>query len=380
MNIALIRKVFNADGGGAERVAANFVREFAKKGHTITVFSEKFKGETSDSLRWVKVPKSVFRFVSSTYFFHREVQKMLRDRNFDIVYSMCRTYPADVVRVTEQIHAEWLPIGYGTFAGYLPRHRLILELEKKTFMPQNTRHIVTNSNLVKRQIVSRFSYPEDRISVVRNGVDRNIYLPARDEEERKKIRSELGISPEKHILLFVAANFRIKGLDVAIKTLSGLKPDLKKNALLYVIGGDDSMLYKKLARDLSVGENVYFAGARKNVRDFYVASDLLFYPSLYEPFANVCLEACACALPVITTEQNGSSEMIQNGVNGYLVKDAGCEADMTAHLNGFLSMSNENRGNMAKSAYEASLSYDWQKHVDELENIFNKVAREKAVL
>jgi glycosyltransferase involved in cell wall biosynthesis len=85
-------------------------------------------------------------------------------------------------------------------------------------------------------------------------------------------------------------------------------------------------------------------------------------------------------LPVITTEQNGSSEMIQNGVNGYLVKDAGCIADMTGHLNDFLSMGSENRGKMAKAAYKASLSYDWQKHVNELEQIFDKVAKEKAGL
>lgn len=380
MKIALIRKVFNADGGGAERVAANFVKEFVKKGHRITVYSEKFKGETSEAVEWVKVPKSVFSFISSTYFFHREAQRMLKDRTFDIVYSMCRTYPADVLRVTEQVHAEWMPIGYGRFAGCLPRHRLILELEKKIFLTSNTRHVVTNSNLVKRQIAARFSYPGKNISVVRNGVDRNIYSPAENEEERKKLRSGLGISPRKNILLFVAANFRIKGLDAAIKALSGVRPDLRSNTVIYVIGGDESMPYQKLARKLSIGENVCFAGRRKNVRDFYAASDLLFYPSLYEPFANVCLEACACALPVMTTEQNGSSEMIQDGVNGYLVKDAGCVKDMTARLNDFLEMDNDARRNMAMAAYEASKSYDWGRHVDELENIFEKVAREKAGL
>jgi len=52
----------------------------------------------------------------------------------------------------------------------------------------------------------------------------------------------------------------------------------------------------------------------------YVRSDLLVHPALYEPFANVCLEALASGVPVVTSRVNGASEIIQHGENGAIVE------------------------------------------------------------
>lgn len=377
MKIALLRRVYDSDGGGAERVAANFTREFVRRGHSVTVFSEKFKGQKNASLDWVPVVPGYIPSFSKTLSFHKAVQKELKKNSFDIVYSMCRTFPADVFRVTEQLHSEWMPIRYSKISLLNPRHRSILKLEKQIFTGNKVRRIVTNSELVRRQIISRYAFDERRISVIRNGVDRSIFYPVRDKDEKKALRAKLGISSERLVLLFVAGNFRIKGLEQAIRVISGLEKRIRNNILLMVIGGDNPTPYSGLAEELSVSGNISFAGSRKNMRDYYAASDLLFYPSLYEPFANVCLEACASALPVLTTELNGSSELVANGKNGYLVRDADKIDEMRNAVTDFAGLSEDARADFSKAAYEASLPYEWEKHAGELEVLFKKIIMEK---
>ena len=55
----------------------------------------------------------------------------------------------------------------------------------------------------------------------------------------------------------------------------------------------------------------------KDVKPFYGAADALVFPTLYEPFGNVALEAFACGLPVITSTHSGAAELIQEGENGF---------------------------------------------------------------
>jgi UDP-glucose:(heptosyl)LPS alpha-1,3-glucosyltransferase len=377
MKIALLRRKFNINGGGgAEKVAANFVREFISRGHSISVFSEKFEGEISENLKWEKIPKSAFA-LSGTSGFHKNVQKKLKGHNFDIVYSLCRTFPVDVFRVTEQLHAEWLPIYYSKYARFNPRHRSILDLEKKSLSTENTKHVVTNSELVKRQVIEKFNYPSEKITVVRNGVDKNIFYPAKSPQEKAELREELSLPQDKIILLFAAGNFKIKGLEQAIRSVSKIKESSRDKILLLALGGDTEEPYMALAKELGIAENIQFPGKKKNMRDYYSASDLLLYPSMYEPFANVCLEACACALPVLTTRLNGSSELIEDGVNGYLLENADELDKMTKCIEDFTEQNESEKESFIAKALEASKACNWITHADELEKIFKELTGSK---
>jgi UDP-glucose:(heptosyl)LPS alpha-1,3-glucosyltransferase len=63
---------------------------------------------------------------------------------------------------------------------------------------------------------------------------------------------------------------------------------------------------------------------------------LLVLPALYESFANVCLEAMACGLPVVTSRINGASEIIQQGVNGDVIEEPGDERALAEAIRPFL--------------------------------------------
>ena len=377
MKIALIRNRYSPGSGGAEKVAERFVTHFIERGHEITVFSEKFTGVESDKLKWQKVPRG--NGLSKTTAFHRQVQSILNKDNrhaeFDIVYTMCRTFPADIFRITEQLHAEWLPIGYSSLAKLNPRHFSILKLEKKTINPDNVRHIIANSQLLKEQVIKSFNYPEERVSLVSNGINNSLYFPGK-EGEKEEIKKKLHLSA-RFVCVFVAANFKIKGLYEAIYTIAGLSEETRKHVTLLVVGKGKPKPFLELAEKLNVTENLVFAGKQSNMRDYYIASDLLLYPSHYETFGNVILESCACGIPVLTTKMVGAAELIKDNKNGFLVKSAKKIDRMTAILEAYIKLPESEHRKFAENALSATRDYTWEKHVSDLEKIFEKVHKEK---
>jgi UDP-glucose:(heptosyl)LPS alpha-1,3-glucosyltransferase len=377
MKIALIRNKYSPGSGGAEKVAEKFVTHFIEQGHEITVFSEKFSGVESDKLKWQKVQRG--SGLSKTSAFHRQVQSLLnkdkRRSEFDIVYTMCRTFPADIFRITEQLHSEWLSIGYSSLAKLNPRHFSILKLEKKTIDPKNVRHIIANSQLLRDQVIKGFNYPEERVSLVSNGVDRNVYFPGED-GEKDEIKKKLHLS-DRFVCVFVAANFKIKGLYEAIYAIAGLSEETRKHVTLLVVGKGKPKPFLELAEKLNVTENLVFAGKQSNMRDYYIASDLLLYPSHYETFGNVILEACACGVPVLTTRMVGAAELIKDNKNGFLIKSAKKIDRMTTILEAYTKLPESEHRKFAQNALDATQDYTWEKHFSDLEKIFEKVHQEK---
>ncbi|MDD5727258.1 MAG: glycosyltransferase family 4 protein, partial [Victivallales bacterium] len=322
MKIALIRKKYAPEQGGAEKVAAEFVAHFIGRGHEITVFAEKFTAAETAELKWRKVPRGTG--LSKTSAFHRQVQSILNKddirKQFDIIYTMCRTFPADIFRITEQLHSEWLPIGYSCLARLNPRHLSILALERKALMPQNIRHIIVNSQLLREQVIKDYKYPEEKVSLVSNGIDTGTFYPA-EVGEKEQIKKKLHLSA-RFVCVFVAANFKIKGLGEAIRAIAGMNAELRKHLTLLVVGSDKPKPFMELAEKLGVTENLVFAGRQSKMREYYIAADLLLYPSHYETFGNVVLEACACGVPALTTRMVGAAELITDNKNGFLVKSA----------------------------------------------------------
>ena len=372
MKIAILRKDYNTRGGGAEVYAANMCSALVQRGHEVTVFSETFAGESNKDIRHVKVKRSLLSGFSRTASFHRRVQKVLKKNKdgFDLVFALSRTWPSDVYRVTESLHAEWMKIRYRKWNRMNPRHRGILKLERDIFKSENTKLVVTNSELTKRQAVKNFGFPEDSITVVYNGVDHTKFHPVENRKEFLKIRKILNLEDNKFVLLFPATNFKIKGLENAIRTLSLLDENLRNRTLLLVAGGDKAEPYRKLAEKLNVSGNVRFEGRRGNMREYYAAADLLFYPTLYEPFSNVCLESFSCGLPVLTTSLNGASEIVTENVNGFVVPDASVEDIMARYIAKFANFSEAERVKFSDNAYKTSLNFNWTKHVEQLEKVF----------
>ncbi len=231
--------------------------------------------------------------------------------------------------------------------------------------------MICNSELTRSQVIANFAYPTDRIFVVRNGVDHGEFRPA-EISERRQMRRSMEISENDFAILFVASDFKIKGLEYAIRVLQELPEAVKGRAILIVVGTGRPDSFKELAKQMGVERNLRFVGRAMRIRDCYIAADLLLHPALYEPFANVCLEALACGLPVLTTRTNGSSELIEEGRNGFTVPTAEACAMMAEKLANFAGSSESAKRECSENAVASVSGLTWRRHIDEIMGIFSR--------
>ena len=88
-------------------------------------------------------------------------------------------------------------------------------------------------------------------------------------------------------------------------------------------GGNFRLLVAGRGRShMARGPFIQRLGAVRDLPALYAAADIFLLPTLYDPFSNACLEALAAGLPVITTRDNGFSEIIENGVHGSILDSA----------------------------------------------------------
>lgn len=322
MKIGVVRQRFVAHGG-AERYLQAVVAELAARGHEVHVFANAWVGQDSGAFVLHRVPMirvSSFLKVLSFALFSR---KVIRRSGCDVVFSLERTLEQDVYRAGDGVHAEWLAqrreyLGAGS-AAINPLHLTLLRIERQTFSVHCTRGIIANSNRGKEEIIRHYGFPAERITVIYNGVDLKRFQPV--------VRAD---SPGLR-LLFVGTGWERKGLRYCIEALAKLPVDVH----LRVVGKGDTTGYLRLAAALGVADRVEFAGYDADVAREYLAADLLVHPAIYEPFANVCLEAMASGLPVVTSRANGASEIVNHGRNGAIVKESNDIASLAAAIRMF---------------------------------------------
>ncbi len=226
----------------------------------------------------------------------------------DVVLSFSRTRHQQVFRAGGGCHAAYMERAYPGAAGRLrrfsPRHAVLLAMERQIFAdPGQT--ILCNSEMVAGEIAERHAVPRTRLRVLPNAVDLERFHPdRRGGPEPAALRARLGVDGSGPVWLLVGDGFRRKGVDTAIRALAHA-PD--REAHLWVVGGDDPTPYRRLAGEAGVADRVDFLGRRSDPETVYAAADALVLPTRYDAFANVCLEAAAAGLPVVTSGANGAA-------------------------------------------------------------------------
>lgn len=121
---------------------------------------------------------------------------------------------------------------------------------------------------------------------------------------------------KENFILFVGRLSKQKKLDDLLKAFC----NVNENYSLYIIGNGilkDEL--KNLAMELQIINRVKFLGHKSNIEEYYAQARCTVLSSLYEGFPNVLVESIACGTPVVSYDcPNGPSEIIIDGVNGYL--------------------------------------------------------------
>ena len=319
MKIAFLKKRYTPFGG-AEKYLSTLINFLKQKGYDLHVLSSKWIEDPGVTCHEINTRS--LNSVVSTLSFNRNVVPVLRRLRPDCIISFERTTFQHIYRAGDGCHREWLNLR-GYTDGFMkrisfslnPLHRVLLRLEKEIF--EGTPVIIANSGMVREQIMRYYCVAEEKIRVIYNGVNLRRFNPGNRDVWREELRVKYSIPEGLPVILFVGSDFRRKGLGVLISSL----PYIDGAVRLLVVGRGDTAKYKRLAARRGVDDRVIFAGPRKDIEKYYAASDVFVLPTVYDPFSNATIEAMASGLPVITTMNNGVAEIIEDGYEGYVLKE-----------------------------------------------------------
>ena len=332
LRIAFVHPAYRSDGG-AERILARMLGALGEHAVHLTVVTRRWDGaEADDNVSIVRCnPFHMGRWWRETSF-ARAACRTLATLDVDLIQSQTRIPCCHLYRAGGGVHRVWLrernrARGWrGPLGQWLsPYHRHQLAQEARFYRGTCLRMVICNSQMVAEELAQEYGVAPDRLRFVYNGVDGNHFRPGALIGEAARIRPQLGIPADAPVFLFVGSGFERKNLAGAIAALAELR---HRDARLLVVGQDKHARgYHRLARRLGVGSRVHLVGRQQDVRPWYGAADALVLPTLYDPFANVVLEAMASGLPVITSFKCGAVDWVRSGENGLL-----CDALDTSAL------------------------------------------------
>jgi glycosyltransferase involved in cell wall biosynthesis len=194
-------------------------------------------------------------------------------------------------------------------------------MEKKRWVYYLTRPLLSAADAVVclteaiQQWLQERGIAEGRASVIASGVDTHSFRP----RDKITLRRQLGLPPEKLILLYVGNLVPYKGVKILVDAVYLMKAS---HSVLVLIGdGEERLSLEERVSRLGLSQRIRFVGAipPDQVPLWMAAADLFVLPSFSEGRSNVLLEAMASGLPVVATDIPGNREAVSAGETGLLV-------------------------------------------------------------
>ena len=172
------------------------------------------------------------------------------------------------------------------------------------------------------ETVRKYGY-KGPLTVVENGNDFADIIKGDVADYKLQAKQRIGVDKDNFNLLFVGQHIWEKGLDLIVRTLEKLKDD-KSIRINFVGNGYAIKDLEKIVKEKGLDSKVKINGLitdREKLSDFYAASDLFFFPSLYDNAPLVVREAAAMGTPSLLLKGSTASEIVTDGYNGYLANN-----------------------------------------------------------
>lgn len=295
-------------------------------------------GTQADNITWHKVPSipgpHLLQFLFWLFLnsLCRAWDRAVHRLRFDLVLSPgINCFDADVVlahalfhRLRELASSEAdSPSQAGLFRLFRRLHRLayyslVTRLERRTY----TNPKVSLAAVSRRTaaLLKQYFGRED-VRVIPNGVDATHFSPAKRLALRAQARSRHHFQDTDLVLLLIGNDWRNKGLSTVLDAMAANR---QVHLRLLVAGQDGAAsFFFETAKRLGLIEQCRWEMTAVDAIGLYSAADAYVSPTQEDAFALPPLEAMACGLPVITSLNNGGSQIITDGVDGFVLKDPG---------------------------------------------------------
>lgn len=177
---------------------------------------------------------------------------------------------------------------------------------------------IINISATEMELMKAEKIPSDRLEVVHNGVDGEIFYPQEEEHGNPSLESG-GRGP---VIGTVAFLTKRKGIGYLISAFRQIVDHYPSAQLIIVGDGEERLSLEEQIVALDLVANVNLLGNQADIRGLLNSFDIFVLPSLWEPFGLVIAEAMACGKPVVATHVGGIPEIVDDGVTGILVPPA----------------------------------------------------------
>lgn len=250
------------------------------------------------------------------------------------------------------------------------------EMGLENFLAKFTDSIIAVSGAVRDFYVEKVNIPEGKISMIYNGVDLEKFNEKIDINKKKE---ELGIPGFCKVIGTVGRLTKVKGHIFFLQSAKIVKEKMKDTKFLVVGGGSILQELKDYSSQLDITKDVIFTGAREDIPELLSVMDIFVLPSISEGLSVTILEAMAETKPVVASSVGGIPEIIQDGINGFLVPSRSPEALAEKIL--FLLKNEEIACKIAKNGKETVGSrFTLEKMVSDTEFLYDNLIKEKLKL
>ena len=358
--------------GGAERRIYELSTRLVKKGHEVHWYSLAWWWEERKQmdiemdgikLHGVSKPKPLYtedrRSIKEAIFFSFHLVKPIMKERFDVVdcqgfpfFSsfVCKFHQAiGRSKMVITLHEVWGDYWYE----YLGRAGIFGKLVERSMLALTDRFITVSQKTERDlQAIKR----TNKSHVVPNGIDLNQITNVKPAETGFELLFAGRLIKEKKVDLL------LRSLPTVLKTC----PDIK---CMVVGDGPERSRLEELSRELELTTTVEFAGFMEGYNELIgtmKSSEVLVLPSEREGFGMVIVEANACGTPVVVVDypMNAAKDLVCEGRNGYISKPDPEDLAQT------IIKTLKNRKEMVEISKSMSENYDWDRIVDELEDVY----------
>ena len=365
--------------GGAEQFVFQLTERLAvQTPHEYHVFANRWKSAKGSRVIFHKVPIIRFPRFLRPLSFAWFARRLVAGQRFDLVHAHDRVFHADIVSLHGAPHAVWVREVRKKRPSLFDR--ALFALERWMLASGGGSLFLPVSSIALEAFRRQHSPLPGQWQAVLPGVDTARYASPDREKCRAEIRARYEIGASDFLLLFVGMNFEIKGLDTVIAAVAKARAARPAVAVrLLVLGRGNEEKYKGIARSHGIAGAVVFAGTQAaGIERYYRAADALTMLSKFDSFGMVVLEAMAAGLPVIVGPNVGARDLVEEGINGFVLPD-GQDADAAAarvvHL-----LDEDRRRSMSAAAARTASRHDWERRVAEMAAAYESKLQTKVVV